>query len=51
MGIPFEKYVAAVAQAAPVFLSRKATVEKACRLIREAGKEEARLVVFNGITR
>ncbi len=46
MGIPFEKYVAAVVQAAPVFLSRKATVEKACRFIREAGKKGAKLVVF-----
>ncbi len=51
MGIPFEKYVAAVVQTASVFLSHKATVEKAWRFIRKAGKEEARLVVFNEITR
>lgn len=46
MGMPFEKYLAAVVQAAPVFLSRQATVEKACRLIREAGRNGAKLVVF-----
>jgi predicted amidohydrolase len=46
MGIEFEKYLAAVVQAAPVFLKRDATVEKACRLIHEAGKNGAKLVVF-----
>ena len=33
-------------QAAPVFLNKEKTVEKACKLILQAGKKGARLVVF-----
>ena len=46
MGDTYPKFKAAVAQVSPVFLDRKATVDKACSLIIEAGKQGAKLVAF-----
>ena len=43
--MPESVKVAAV-QAAPVFMNKQASIEKACRLIREAGSNGAQLIVF-----
>ena len=40
------KFVAASVQAAPVFLNKDKTIAKVCKLIEEAGKNGAELVVF-----
>jgi len=39
-------FTVAAAQAAPLFLDRDKTVDKACELIKEAGKNNAKLIVF-----
>jgi nitrilase len=41
-----DSYKIAAVQAAPVYMDRDATVEKACRLTAEAARSGARLVVF-----
>ncbi|MEE9252320.1 MAG: carbon-nitrogen hydrolase family protein [Thermodesulfobacteriota bacterium] len=42
-----EMVKAAVVQAAPVFMDKERTIDKACRLIREAGRNGAELVAFS----
>ena len=41
-----KKFTVAAAQAAPIFLNKNQTVEKACDLIAEAGRSGAKVVVF-----
>ena len=42
-----EKVRVAAVQAAPIFMDKGKTIEKACRLIKEAGSNGAELIAFS----
>jgi len=42
-----DKVKVAVAQVAPVFMDKEATIDKACRAMEEAGRKDAELIVFS----
>ena len=46
MGDEFKDFTLAAVQAAPVYLNREASIDKACRLIDEAGAKGSDLAVF-----